>query len=185
MKLFLAVQVFGYPLLVWLVWIWFGIAERNVMEILGSVVLGCAIIAGVAWLLAAAFDGTLEVRGSWTRSLVFVVAALVIGGAGWWLTRKPYPIALIALLIPPLYVGSWRVLRNWRYWAAIVLLAAVGFYFPWRTATWVPGAESFAGQMASMVVRFLVGYLIAIGSLLVFAALLRRLANPIGPTPVK
>jgi hypothetical protein len=180
--MFVAVQVAGYPLLVWLVWIWLGIAERSVMEILGSAALGGAIVAALAWLLASAFDGTLKVRGLWVRSLVFVIAALVIAGAGWWLTRKIYPIALIALLVPPLYRCSWRVLGKWRYWAAFVLLAGTGLYLPWKMATWVPAATSLASQTASMAARFLIAYLLAVGSLVGFAAELRRLANPTEPT---
>ena len=48
---------------------------------------------------------------------------------------------VVAALVPPHYTRTLRVLRNWRYWLACIVLVIAGGYIPWKLATWVPGAK--------------------------------------------
>jgi hypothetical protein len=189
-----AVHVPSYPVLVWLVWVWFGIAESSPMELLGSVLLGLMIIVAIAWLLATAFTGGLRVTVStWARSLVFVVACLLLLGGTLWLggSRRLHPVmfwtasaALIAVLLPLHFVRTLRLLRDWRYWAACMLLVVIGAYAPWKLVSWVPAAKTLTAQAASLTIRFAAAYLFAVASFLVFAFVVRRLAaDQISPTP--
>jgi len=194
-----AVHLVSYPLLVWLVWVWLGIAESSAAELIGSVVLGLFVVAAVAWLLATAFEATLRVLWSpWARSLLFVVVCLILIGAALWLAGRQPPkaawiyqtglwaavAAIIAVLVPLLLLRSWRVLRDWRYWIACVLLIVIGGYVPWKLISWVPAAATLAGQATSMAIRFALAYLLSVASLLAFAFAVRRFAAiPTSPTP--
>jgi hypothetical protein len=187
-----AVHVLSYPVLVWLVWVWLGIAESSIFELIGSVVLALLVVAAVAWLLATAFEGSLRVsRPTWMRSLLFTLACLLLIGATLWLAanRRTYPAlwwtafaAVIAVLLPPHFVLTWRVLRDWRYWAACAALVLVGGYGPWKVVSWVPAAKTLAAQATSMAIRFAAAYLLSVVMLLVFASVVRRLAaRPTSP----
>jgi hypothetical protein len=193
------VHLVSYPLLVWLVWVWLGIAESSAAELIGSVALGVLVVAAVAWLLATAFEASLRVLWSpWVRSLLFVVLCLIlIGGALWLAGRQPPKAAwiyraglwsalaaIIAVLVPLHLLRSWRVLREWRYWMACVLLTAIGGYVPWKLISWVPAATTLAGQATSMSIRFALAYVVSVASLLAFAFAVRRLAAiRTSPTP--
>jgi hypothetical protein len=97
MKLLLLVHVLAYPVLVWLIWVWLGIAESSTAAVAGSAVLGVAVVAAVAWLLATAFEGSLRVHAAWARSLVFVVLAIALIGVAVWLAGyRPVVTAWIA-----------------------------------------------------------------------------------------
>jgi hypothetical protein len=176
MKLVALVHVISYPIVVWFVWTWLGIAESSALALAGSAVLAIAIIAAISWLLAIAFEGNLHVRSAWVWSLVFVVVALCLISVRLWVGL------IIVALLPPLLVRNLRVLINWRYWLACTALIAVGGYLPWKLATWVPGAKTLTAQAASMAIRFGIAYLISVGSLLAFAYFVRRLAIPCEPT---
>jgi hypothetical protein len=186
MKLVALVHVISYPVLVWLVWTWLGIAESSGAALAGSLVLAIVIIAAISWLLATAFDGDLRVRATWARSLLYVVIALCLLGVTLWLRKISFWVAfalLIAALLPPLLLRRLSVVWNWRYWLACIVLVVAGGYIPWKLATWVPGAKTLTTQAASMGVRFAIAYLISVAALLAFAYFLRRLAVPREPTP--
>ncbi len=216
MKLIALVHVLSYPVLVWLVWTWLGLAESSGAALAGSLVLALVIIAAISWLLAIAFDGGLRVRSMWARSLIFVLLAVAALGVTIWLTSYRPAAAdwiatklssggkaqnprrfdvvylgvlwmafgtVVAALVPPHYARTLRVLRNWHYWLACLVLVVIGGYVPWKLATWVPGAKTLAAQAASMGVRFAIAYLISVAALLVFASVVRRLAVPREPTP--
>jgi hypothetical protein len=205
------VHAVSYPILVWLVWTWLGIAESSTTQLALSIVLGLFIVAASAWLIATAFDGSLRVRSTWLRSLVFVgMALLLLAFIAWaaayrlqvldWFAAKLsglrgravnprsldaiylgglwLKLALIlAVLVPPLLARTWRVLRDWRYWAAVAVLALAGAYVPWRLVTWVPDVKSLASQATSMGVRFTLAYLLIVAAVLAFAYVVRRLAS--------
>jgi hypothetical protein len=170
------VHAVAYPVLVWLVWVWLGIAERSAMALVGSALLAVFIVVALAWLVATAFDGHLRVRATWVRSLVFVVLLLGLITVKMWL-------GIAALILLPLLVLKPRLLLDWRYWAACVALAAVGGYLPWKLVTWVPAAKTLATQATSMGIRFSVAYVISVAALLLFASAVRRLAIPKSPSP--
>ena len=79
------VQVAGYPLLIWLLWIWFGIPDRSVLHLSASVLLGLFIILWLGWLLASAFTHSLRIQGRLPRAALFSVVLLVLLIAVWWL----------------------------------------------------------------------------------------------------
>jgi hypothetical protein len=68
---------------------------------------------------------------------------------------------------------SGRPWREWRYWAACGLLAAAGYWLPGLLAGWVPGFKGFGMQTASMIVRFMLAYLVALAAWLAIAWLAR------------
>jgi hypothetical protein len=205
------VHAVSYPILVWLVWTWLGVAESSTTQLALSIALGLFIVAASAWLIATAFDGSLRVRSTWLRSLVFVgIALLLLAFIAWaaayrvqvldWFAAKLsslrgkavnprsldtiylgglwLKLALImAVLVPPLLARTWRVLRDWRYWAAVAVLALAGAYVPWRLVTWVPDVKSLASQATSMGVRFTLAYLFIVAAVLAFAYVVRRLVS--------
>jgi hypothetical protein len=83
----------------------------------------------------------------------------------------------IAAVLPRLFVRSSRVLRDWRYWTACLLVVLIGGYLPWKVVTWVPAANTLAMQTVSMFVRFSLAYLVGVAALLLFASAVRRLAS--------
>jgi hypothetical protein len=186
MKLVALVHVVAYPILVWLVWTWLGLAESSTAALAGSVALGAVIVAATAWLLATAFDGGLHVRATWVRSLLFVLLAAVLGGVTIALRRSQLWWALafiIAALLPPLFLRTFRLWWSWRYWVACIVFAIVAGYAPWKLVTWVPATKTLAAQATSMTIRFAIAYLISVAGLLAFASIVRRLAIPREPTP--
>jgi hypothetical protein len=99
MKLVALVHVTAYPLLVWLVWTWLGIAESSVISLAGSAVLAVSIIVAISWLLATAFDGELRVRATWIRSLLFVIITLWLVGVTLWLRNRNLWVSLLRRLV--------------------------------------------------------------------------------------
>ena len=69
------------------------------------------------------------------------------------------------------------MLRRWPYWLLCAGLVIAGVWLPWKVIWWVPKLETITAQTVSMVLRFGVAYLLWLGSLLLFAAGVRRLAG--------
>jgi amino acid transporter len=89
------------------------------------------------------------------------------------------PLAASALLGER---GPWKsAARAWksgRYWLATLVCVAVGHLGFWKLADWVPHVNGIPGESASMVVRLVVGYVIALGSWLVILALVEEVIAP-------
>lgn len=79
------VQLLGYPVLVWLIWVWLGLGERNAGDLVLSVAGGGLIVMLASWLIASALHGTVQVRRHYARAVVFVLLLLLITCAGIWL----------------------------------------------------------------------------------------------------
>lgn len=100
-----------------------------------------------------------------------------------------FAIAVSAIALPPLLAGSARLWKNWRYWTAWVALVIAGWFLPSLIVSWVPKLTSLPAQTASMVIRFLLAYAIALASFLGFAKLVRQMAvrrmaaTPSEPSP--
>jgi hypothetical protein len=194
-----AIQAVGYPVLLALIYEWFGIADRSVWQLLLSVVLGAAIVYGAVWLISRAFAPPDR-----KRFLIFLAAAVAVVACCAWLASyqaqaglsvashltlwfrkpvKPQTMASIygwllwiagtagVLAILPLAVNN-RPTR--RYWITAALLAIAGLALPALVVGWVPKFESFGAQTTSMVVRFTLAYAMALAAWLAIAAAARR-----------
>ncbi len=56
--------------------------------------------------------------------------------------------------------------RSWLYWIEVGLLLAAAIWLPLHLFFWIPALETFAGQMASFLLRTGAGYLLFVGSVL-------------------
>lgn len=201
---FWVAQVLGYPVILYLVWLWLGIPEGSALQLAGSVLLGVVIAVGLAWLLALAF----QVR--FPRMLAFVVLLAVLAAVAWWLSgyadlagnwlaakvstwrRRPanpgtwtgrywwtvWTLCVLAIFgLLAWLAGGRGVLRRWPYWLLCAGLVIAGAWLPWKVLWWVPKLETITAQTVSMVLRFGVAYLLWLGSLLLFAAGVRRVAG--------
>ena len=61
--------------------------------------------------------------------------------------------------------NGWRAwaqaVASREYWPAVIVLALIGVYLPQELIGWVPKITSVSGQTASMVLRFLIAWLLA------------------------
>lgn len=85
------------------------------------------------------------------------------------------PLAAAALVgESELWGVAMRAWRSLRYWLATLVCAVVGHTAFWKLAEWVPKAKGIAMETASMLARFAVGYVIALGAWLVILALVEE-----------
>lgn len=195
----IAIQAAGYLVIAALLYEWFGIADRSVSQLLLTVVLGLGIVCGTLWLIASVLEPK-----RMGRCVMWIAAALAVVVLCAWLSgyqsqvglsvashltlwfRKPVkPQAMATLyawllgiaatagvlaLLPLAAEG--RPTR--RYWMTAAGLAIVGLLLPRLLVGWVPKFESFGAQTASMVVRFVLAYAIALAAWLAIAASARR-----------
>jgi hypothetical protein len=75
----------GFAAILWLVWVWLGIPESSVWELLGSVALAMVILAGLGWLLACVLSGQLWSRSLWVLMSLLVIALFAAAGVSLWL----------------------------------------------------------------------------------------------------
>ncbi len=193
-----AIQAVGYLVLLALVYEWFGIADRNVWQLLLSVVLGAVIVCGVVWLIAQLLTPPQTARFLISLAAAVAVVACCVWLAGYraqvglsvashltlWFRKpvKPQTMASIyemllwfagvagVLALLPVAV---RARPTRRYWITAGLLALEGLVLPKLIVGWVPRFQSFAAQTASMVMRFSFAYAIALASWLLIAAATR------------
>jgi hypothetical protein len=194
-----AIQAVGYLALAALLYEWFGIADRSVWQLLLSVVLGILIVAGAAWLIASA----LAPKRMGRCLLYIAVAAAIIACCAWlagYQARVGFSVASHLTLwfrkpVKPQTMGTIYVWLLWivgaagvlailpaavqnrptrRYWLTAAGLAIVGLVLPRLLVGWVPKFQSFGAQTASMTIRFLLAYAIALAAWLAIAATARR-----------
>jgi hypothetical protein len=206
MSKIVAVQAGGYLVLLALIYEWFGIADRNAWQLVLSLLLGLVIVCGAVWLVASALAAEFVPLRRLAGSLIWIVAAAAVVAVCVWLAayrsgvglsvashltlwfRKPVKpetmgsiyawllriVATVGVLaILPLAVKA-RPSR--RYWIAAALLALGGWLLPALLIGWVPKFESFGAQTASLIVRFLLAYAIALAAWLAIGTAARRSA---------
>jgi hypothetical protein len=193
------IQAVGYPVLLALIYEWFGIADRSIWQLLLSVVLGAAIVCGAVWLISRALQPP-QMR----RFVIFLAAAAAVVACCVWLAgyqaqaglsvashltlwfRKPVkPQTMASIYGWLLWIAGTagvlailpRAVNNpptRSYWITAALLAIAGLVLPALIVGWVPKFESFKAQTTSMVVRFTLAYAIALASWLLITATARR-----------
>jgi hypothetical protein len=92
--------------------------------------------------------------------------SVLIGGA--WLKRRS------VLFYGPSASVSRALLRP-RLYADLALLAALGAYLPYKLIGWHPRLAGLAMQTASLAMRFMAAYLLAVSAWLILASLVARL----------
>ncbi|MBZ5705890.1 MAG: hypothetical protein LAN63_11085 [Acidobacteriia bacterium] len=74
--------------------------------------------------------------------------------------------------------GGWRAwartVASREYWPAVIVLALVGVSLPQEFIGWVPKMSSVSGQAASMVLRFLAAWLLAVTAWVVLTSVVGR-----------
>jgi hypothetical protein len=130
-----------------------------------------ALLYGLLWYCYGAFDHT----------------AFVIGSAATMTLRKPVPPSRVLtcfhafiwllrwIVVPALALPlaarivsktSPRLLRRWPYWLAAGALLLCAFWVPLRILDWIPKANGFGMQAASLAIRIGFGYLLFVAALL-------------------
>ncbi|HEU0142548.1 MAG TPA: hypothetical protein VFQ79_22690 [Bryobacteraceae bacterium] len=188
----LAVQIAGYALVAILIYLWLGIPEESVWQLLLSVLLAVGIIAGAGWLLASLFALRLCGRWEWMRGMAFVLLLLAMFLGGSWLSGSAPRVnplwfwsigAFIVFAVLPWFAARAWLIRRWQYWASAVAVVALGIYIPWKLIWWVPSLSGMTAQTASMAVRFGLAYLLLVISLLLFSGWMQRLSGKPAANP--
>jgi hypothetical protein len=130
----------------------------------------------VEWLGASA-----PRLAAWLASLLTMVvrkpvspASLApISGFFWTVILWAGIIALVPLLSLPAR-NALKSLRRWRYWLAAAAGAVVGFWLPWRIFHWAPGFEGFSVQVASVVIRLVIAWMVMVTAWMWLVALAAR-----------
>jgi hypothetical protein len=100
------------------------------------------ILSVFSWALAA-------VRWLIMPALLLPLAARAVAD-GWSALRKP----------------SFRTSVRLLYLAQVLLLVICAFWLPFKLLDWIPAFKPFFMQMASLIVRFGIGYFLFVGALL-------------------
>jgi hypothetical protein len=191
-----AIQAVGYPVILALIYFWLGIADRSIWQVLLSFVLGLVIVAATAWLTGQALGMPLRRYLPWFAALVTVIGCAwwlnsyrpsvglsIASHLTLWLRKPVKPetagavyTGLLWLLgtagvlsLLPFAAGSRQALRDWRYWAMAAVLVLAGLTVPSLLVHWVPKLPGFAAQTASLAVRFILAYAIALAIWLALA----------------
>jgi hypothetical protein len=204
MRKTVAIQAFGYLVLLALVYGWLGIADGSVWQVLLSAVLALAIVFGGVWLTASALAAEPLSPRSLPRFLIWIAAAAAVIACCVWLAgygpRVGFSVASHLTLwfrrpVKPQTMGSLYVGLLWiagaagvlallpaavksrptrKYWVSSALLVLAGIWLPRLLVGWVPKFQGFGAQTASMILRFGLAYAIALAAWLSIAALARR-----------
>jgi hypothetical protein len=174
---------------------WFWLPDSKSRDIVISAIGAWPVIIGAAWLIATSFvfyrrahagdDVRLSAvyREGLRRSPALLVWAAILVLALWLSLRPSAPhwiwIAVPTLLLPlgaRMSVaglrGAFQNVWSLRYFAQFAMLAAIGALLPYAVISWHPNLTGVGLQTASLVARFLVAYVLAIGSWLILASLL-------------
>ena len=73
--------------------------------------------------------------------------------------------------------GWRRSLGSRVYWSVLIVLAIAGAYLPQRLIEWLPEASSVNGETASLVLRFLLAWLLAVSAWTLLASVLGRVGS--------
>lgn len=130
-----------------------------------------AIVYGLLSYWYGAFDHTAFVIGSAATMTLRrpVPPARVLDGfhAFIWLLRWiVVPALALPLAARMVSRRSPRFRRRWLYWLAVGALLLCAVWVPLRLLDWIPKANGFSLQAASLAVRFGLGYLLFVAALL-------------------
>jgi hypothetical protein len=155
---------------------WFWLPDSRVWGVVLSALLGVVVIGGGLWLIGAALVYYRNPGPIWRESLrripaLFVWIALFalaiwasLKAPGWtWMLPA---ILLLQLALPLKSQGRARFLLD------TALLVGAGVYLPYKLIGWHPQLSGLAMQTASLAVRFLLAYLLAVGAWLILASLI-------------
>lgn len=200
-----ALHLAANTVLLSLTWLWLSLPEASAWQLALSACLALVVVLGMLWFhgmtLAAfrlpygapPFAGTLQrvpalllwtalLYGAMIAALRYVPAAKTV-----WLPRAA-AVAVAVLLLPLasqvagegfrgfLRAAAYRPLGAWQYYAAIVVLAAVGIWAPYRLIWWIPSVNGLTAQAGSMGVRFLAAYILAVTAWFTMTAVVSRLS---------
>ncbi len=198
-KAFFATQALALALWAVVTMTWFWLPDSKTWGIVMAAIQVWPVILGAAWLLATTFVFYRRVqmgedvrlvavyREGLRRSPALLVWAAILVLALWLTLRTSAPrwiwIAVPMLLLPlgarmaaeglrGLFRNVWRL----RYFFQFALLAAIGVFLPYVLIGWHPNLPGVTLQTASLVVRFLAAYLLAMFSWLILASLLAATA---------
>lgn len=166
--------------------------KRTLRDWLPGAVLVAVLFAFLVWLAViwrSALPGVTESVASWLSlhlrrpvdpyRLQARAAILAFIGPWFLLVVVWLPLAASALLGEE---GVWKsAARAWksaRYWLATLVCFAVGDLVFWKLVGWTPRVHGIPGESASMAVRLVVGYVIALGSWLVILTLVEEAIAP-------
>jgi len=184
--------------LVLLAVLWFWIPDESGWQNLLALIQGLVVIAAALWLTGttllfyrsahAAEDA--RMRPAMRQALRRLPALAIWYGllcAALWLisARVRWPgtwIVAPALLLPLAgsaaaegFRGFFRRAWRWRYFPGAVVLLAAGAYLPWLLWSWHPALSGVALETASLAVRALAAYALAVTAWLSLASLVGRL----------
>ncbi|MCE5310797.1 MAG: hypothetical protein LLG20_24415 [Acidobacteriales bacterium] len=137
------------------------------------------IAALSVWVGLIVRAGVLAPRqGRWLASLATMTLRKPVSPASvtpavdflWTVVLSLGIIALVPWLIR-LAGGAAVSLRSRRYWLVAIVGVFVGFWLPWRLFHWAPGFEGFSVQVASVVIRAAVAWVVMVTAWLWLLAL--------------
>lgn len=154
-----------------------GRALRNLLPILSVCLAGILVYAGLIWT-ASHYGGTAYNVASYsTMHLRRPVPPTAIEKAFHWCVLLLEWVIVPVVLFPLASAVAMHGWKGWRlanlhksrrilYWVEICLLLLCAFVVPFRLFFWVPGIQSFSGQMLSFLARNVLGYVLFVSSLL-------------------
>jgi hypothetical protein len=194
-KAFFALQALAVALWAALAMSWYWLPDSKTWGVATAALLAGVVIVGAVWLIASTFvfyrrahagdDVRLAAvyREGLRRSPVLLPWAAILVLELWMTLRPSVPrwfwIVVPMFLLPPaarmaaeglrgLFRNAWRV----RYFAQFAVLASVGVFLPYVLVGWHPSLPGVALQTASLAMRFLAAYLLAMASWSIMASLL-------------
>lgn len=194
-KGFLLLQTVGVALWAAVAVGWFWLPDSKTWGVLLSAVGAIPVMAGFAWLIGAAFVFYRKAYGgepvrlpaacrqALRRSPALIVWTIALAVALWLALRAAAPrwiwILVPLLLLPVAAQVTAEGARGWirppwrpRYFLQFAALAIPGILAPYALIAWHPAMPGLALQTASLALRFLVAYQLAITAWLILASLL-------------
>ena len=154
-----------------------GRAARNLLALLALVLLALALY-GLLYRLTLSYGHTAYVIGSYAtmtvrRPIAPTTVALLFQVIIEILRWVIVPVSLLPLAAAVAVKGwrGWRFSslrreRVWLYGLEVAALLFCALWLPFRLFFWVPVIESFNGQLASLVLRIGIGYLLFVAGVL-------------------
>lgn len=200
-----ALHLAANAVLLALAWLWLSLPDASAWQLAGSGALALFTVLAALWLqgttLAAfrvpfstpPFARTLSRLPGLIAWLVFTLALGTLALRYIPSTMFPWLPAFVAsvlvfLLLPVasqvaadgfaafVQAAAWRPLASWHYYAGAVVLVVAGAWLPCRLVWWIPTVTGMTAQAASMAVRFLLAYFLAVSAEFALAAVVSRLS---------
>ncbi len=173
-----------------------GSVYRVALRWLPALVVWAALLIVVLWFLDW-IEGLRSDASAWVASWLTMTLWRPISPQGlgrvfsalvWLVNWFVIPLAALPVALQALTTGfggyrwqglrkAWKLFRRPRYWLAYGLLFVVGAYLPYRLVSWVPEAEGFFTEAASLAARFSLAYVLVVTAWLVLLSLLGRMGG--------